>query len=141
MGAPEDWAAGVARISAECAGVVALQVVTVEDMPELLGHALVGDPEAVRFAGLVSQVLQRIQDAPRDRAMLCGCCPKRLRGGRYSIVCAIPHRDDPREALTLAICRRCATRHDAIVQKAGQALRRLWPDLRPIDIHPAEGRA
>lgn len=142
-GAPDNWAAGVRRVSDEAAGLVALQVVMPEDVPELFGHALAGDSEAARLVGLVSQALRRIQEAPRDRAMLCGTCPKRLRGGRFAIVCAIPHRDDPREALTLGICRRCAVRHEDIVRTAGQALRRVWPDLRPLPgpIHPHAGRA
>lgn len=139
--ARDDWADGIARISAECAGVVALQVVTPEDLPEMLAASLMGDREATRLAHLVAQALRRIEEAPRSRAMLCAACPKRLRGGRYAIVCAVPHRDDPREALTLGVCRRCATRHDAIVQKAGQALKRVWPDLRAIDIHPGRGHA
>ena len=139
--AREVWAEGIRRVHAEAAGVVTLSVLQADDMPELLAHALMGDPEATRLAKLVERALQGIEQAPRRRPMLCGSCPRHLRNGRYSIACAIPHRDDPREAVVMGICRCCASDHAAIVRAAQRALKQLWPDLRTIDLHPGEGRA
>lgn len=143
MSAPGDWADGVARVSAEAAGLVEVQVVMRKDMPELLGCALAGDPEALRLGHLVCDTLDRIERAPKRRPMLCGCCPRTLRRGRYSLAFAVPRRDAPQEALSLAICEGCATDHAGVMDKVHAALRRIWPDLRPLPgpIHPAEGRA
>lgn len=141
--ARDDWASGIARISAEAAGLVEVQVVTREDMPELLAHAMLGDPEAMHLGRLVCDALGRIERAPKRRPMLCGSCPRALRRGRYSLAFAVPRRDAPQEALSLAICEVCATDHAGVVDKAHAALKRVWPDLRPLPgpVHPAQGHA
>lgn len=73
-----------------------------------------------------------IAAAPRRRPMLCASCPRALRGSAYSFVVALPARDDPTQL-------RCAVEPDAITAKAVTALRKLWPDLRPIAITQETG--
>lgn len=135
------WAEGIQRISEEAAGVLVLQVVQHEDLPALLTEALLGDREAMHLATFVAQARQRIENAPRNRPMLCGCCPRSVRGDRYSLIYASPHRDGAREAVAMAICLRCGTDHGSVGSAASRALSRIWPDLRPISINATEGRA
>ena len=138
------WAEGVQRVSDEAAGVIQLDIIQHADLTELLAHAILGDPEAVRLANMASSVLRRIAAAPRRKPMLCGSCPRplKLKGHRFSVVIALPGRDQPSNALSMAICHRCATSHEAVESKAVQALRRIWPDLRPITVtHPTGGQA
>ena len=138
------WTEGVQRVSNEAAGVIQLDIIKHADLAELLAHAILGDPEAVRLANMASDTLRRIAAAPRRKPMLCASCPTplRLKGHRFSVVVAIPGRDQPANALALAICHGCATGRDAVQDKAVEALKRLWPDLRPITVtHPAGGRA
>lgn len=74
--------------------------------------------------------------------MLCGSCPRPLLNNEFSFVITRPACDDPINAVALAICRKCGTTREDIQQKAVIALRRIWPDLRPITItNPAGGRA
>ena len=140
----QAWAEGVQRVSDESAGVLQLDIIQHADLPELLAHALLGDPEAVRLANMASDVLRGIAAAPRRKPMLCGSCPRplKLKGYAFSLVFALPGRDQPSNVLSMAICHRCGTSHDAVQGKAVQALRRIWPDLRPITVtHPAGGQA
>lgn len=137
----KTWADGVRRVNAEAAGVIDLQVVLQGDIPELLAQTILGDPEAARLVPLVAQTTRRIRDAPAGRPMLCGACPMALRGLRYSIVCAVPRRPDAKEALTLAICPRCGTDYATVIRSAGQALQRIWPNSRTLDVHPNTGSA
>ena len=60
----------------------------------------------------------------------------------FAVVVAIPGCDDPSAGLALAICTRCGSDRASITAKAAVALRRIWPDLRPITItNPAGGHA
>jgi hypothetical protein len=36
---------------------------------------------------------------------LCGSCPKELTEGRYTVVLAMPHRDDPSTAVGMGIAK------------------------------------
>ena len=139
------WAESVQRVSDEAAGIIRLDIIQHADLAELLAHALLGDPEAIRLANMASSVLRRIGSASRREPMLCGSCPRplKLKGHRFSVVIALPGRDQPSNALSMAICHRCATSREAVQDKAVEALQRIiWPDLRPITVtHPAGGRA
>lgn len=127
------------RIHEQAAGAVALEVVRRQDLPELMGHALAGEPDAHRILQLVSGGLARIQNAPARKPMLCATCPQPLRDGRYAIIACFPLRDDAAEGMTLAICHRCATTVPGIKAKAVQALRRFWPGGRLVDTPTHDG--
>ncbi len=133
---------GVQRVNDEAGGLLTVQVIQQDDMPAMIADALGGSAEAVQLLRLTNQVLANIQGASRRKPMLCGCCPRALRGGRYAIIIARPACDDPTEGLSLAICRKCGPTYGAIQATAAVALRRIWPDLRPIMVtHPGGGRA
>jgi len=133
---------GVQRVSDEAGGMLTLQVIRRADMPTLMLDALAGSDEAVQLLRLVRETVAGIRAAPRWRPMLCGCCPQALRGGRYALVLAKPARDDATQGIALAICSRCGPTYGAIQAAAAVALRRIWPDLRPITItHPKGGQA
>ena len=133
---------GVQRINGEAGGLLTVQVIQQHDMPAMIAGALCGSAEAVQLLRLTNQVLANIRDAPRRKPMLCGCCPRALRGGRYAIIIARPACDDPAQGLALAICRKCGPDFDAIQAKARVALARIWPNVRPVMVtHPEGGRA
>ncbi len=131
---------GVQRVNDEAGGLLTLQVIQRQDMPAIIADAICGSAEAAQLMRLTNQVLANIQGAPRQKPMLCGCCPRALRGGRYAIIIARPACDDPTQGLSLAICRKCGPDFDAIQAKAAVALARIWPNLRRVTItHPGGG--
>jgi len=133
---------GVQRVNDEAGGMLTVQVIQQHDMPAMIAGALGGSAEAMQLLRLTNQVLANIQGAPRRKPMLCGCCPRALRGGRYAVIIARPACDDPTEGLSLAICRKCGPDFDAIQAKATVALARIWPNVRPVTVtHPEGGRA
>ena len=119
--APENWAASVRRVQDEAAGVVALTVVMLEDMPALRGLAGAGDPQARHIVQAVCRSLLGIVQAPRGQRRECAACTRPLKGGKFNFAIAIPHRDDPSAGLALAICTRCATTADAVRKEATAA--------------------
>lgn len=133
---------GVQRVNDEAGGLLELQVIQRTDLPALMLDALAGSSEAAQTLRLANDAVAGIQAAPRRRPMLCGCCPRALRGGRYAVVLARPARDDAAQPLAMAICTKCGPDFGAIQAAATVALRRIWPDLRPITItHSKAGRA
>ncbi len=133
---------GVQRVSDEAGGMLTLQVIQRQDMPAIIADAICGSAEAAQLMRLTNQVLANIQGAPRRKPMLCGCCPRALRGGRYAIIIAQPACDDPTQGLSMAICPKCGPTYGAIQAAAAVALRRIWPNLRPVTIrHSKGGRA
>lgn len=135
-------AAGLQRINVEAAGVIDLIVVRPIDAAEMLADAIAGSAEAMRLFRAISDASDRIAQAPKRTPMLCASCPRPLRGSGYAFVVALPAVDRPEQALAMAVCTCCATEPDAIKAKAVDALRSIWPDLKPIAVtHPGGGRA
>jgi hypothetical protein len=132
---------GIQQVNDEAGGMLTLQVIERADMPAMIADALGGSAEAAQLLRLTNQVLANIQGAPRRRPMLCGSCPRVLQGSRYAIIIARPACDDPTQGLSMAICPRCGPTHGAIQAAAAVALRRIWPNLRPVTITHPGGRA
>lgn len=131
---------GVQRVNDEAGGVLSLQVIQRGDMPALISDALAGSGEAMELLRLVRETMDGIQAAPRRKPMLCGCCPKALRNGRFSVVLAKPDRADASQGIAMMICAKCGPSYGAIQAAALVALRRIWPNCRPIAItHPQGG--
>jgi hypothetical protein len=137
------WVDGVEAVTREAAGAVEIAVIMQSELLGLLNEARRGNPSAEKLLNLTAQTLARIEIAPRGAPMLCACCPRPVRpGGRFNIAVAIPARDDPRGALSLAVCGRCASTPQEVSDKALEGLRRIWPDLRTLAVtHPQGGRA
>ncbi len=133
---------GIQRVSDEAGGLLDLQVVQRTDLPALILNALAGSSEAAQTLRLVNDTVANIQAAPRRKPMLCGCCPRTLRGGRYAVIIARAACDDPTQGLAMAICTKCGPDFGAIQAKATVALARIWPNVRPVAVtHPDGGRA
>ena len=138
-----EWEQAVDSIHREASGAVEIVIVMMEEMPGLLGEALLGNPRCLQLFKLVVQMLNHVKAAPRRDPVLCACCPRPVRqGSRFNMAVAIPARDDPHQALALVVCERCAIEPDAVMAKATDGLRKIWPDLRTAAItHPEGGRA
>lgn len=136
-------AAGVQLFQDEGGGALVLDIIQRSDVPSLMSDVLAGNYKAGLLLRQLSIVLDGINSAPRRRPMLCGVCPRALRrNSAFAVVVATPACDKPSAGLSLAICAKCASDQAAITDKAAVALRRIWPDLRPVTItNPAGGRA
>ena len=133
------WKSDMQSLHNEAGGLMRLHVFRQVDAPELIGHAIAGDAEAVRLMRALNDALARINEAPRRYPLLCGSCPRPLRKTDFAVVLALPHRDDPSLCLSMGICKRCGTEPDVIEMKALDAFRRIWPDARPIAIPTPHG--
>ena len=135
-------AEGLARLQSEAGGMMELVIVRPTDAVDIMADALAGDGRAVSLLQAMEQAAGAIRNAPRRLPMLCAACPRPLRHGRYAFGVALPARDNPTHGLTLAVCTRCATARGDIEAKATAALRRVFPDLRPVTVtHATGGRA
>ena len=132
-------AEGLARFQSEAGGMMELIVVRPGDAVDILADAMAGDCRAVCIMQAVEQAANAIRGAPRRLPMLCAACPRPLRHGRYAFGVALPASDNPTHGLALAVCTRCATTRGDVQTKATAALRRVFPDLRPITLTHAEG--
>ncbi len=139
---PGTLAQAVQALQAEAGGLLSLHVIRQGDGPRLIVGALSGNREAAQVMLQVSDMLQRIGNAPASSPMQCGCCGSNLQAGRFALAIATPDILDPSAGLGMAICRRCGTSLGAIKAAALTALRCIWPDGRFVDItHPDGGRA
>jgi hypothetical protein len=129
-------------IHREAGGVLALNIIRPGDALNLVAASLEGGSEASRLLRAVCDTVARIESAPRRKPMLCGNCPRPLRGSGFVICVAVPDRDSPTNGLAFALCEYCSRDDAALVEKASSALRTVWPDLRAVEItHPKGGRA
>ncbi len=102
-------------------GVVHVDVFTPEAFTELLLAAMSGDKTAAAMARVVARTVGEIGTAPKRSPKLCA---------------------RPSRALGMAVCTKCATEPDAIVEKARLGLQKIWPSLRKVSVtHPDGGRA
>lgn len=141
-----EWAAGIQALHVEAGGdgagaLLTCAVVSPADRLRIMTNALAGDATAAQLLHAVQDAVRRIEAAPKRRPMLCGSCPRPLRGRRYAVVVVRAARDDGQQAMTLAICPHCASTKRGVEQKAVKALARIWPDLRQIDVAAVGGHA
>jgi len=104
----DAWAADVASIHSEAAGVMHLHVVRDRDLPAVMLGVLAGNRLALQLHPAATDTQNRIAEAPRHRSMLCASCPRSLRPKAFNCVAVIPAIDDPSRMLCLAVCKRCA---------------------------------
>jgi hypothetical protein len=135
------WRDGIQRAHQEGGGLFRVHCVGPENAIDLLAGCLAGDAAATGLMRAVVDTVARIESAPRRHPMLCGCCPRSLGGSKFTICVAVPERADPTRAVSFALCSDCGRNADTRTEKAMEALLRIWPDIRPIAIHPAGGRA
>ena len=118
----------------EAGGMMEMRVIRQADAPELLSHVIAGDLDAARMMNALCEALAGVKNAPRRFPMLCGSCPRPLRSIDFSVVLAIPFREDATRCMYVGICAKCATEQGAIRAKAMKAFRKIWPDARPVEI-------
>lgn len=139
----ETWAAGMAAVHREAAGLMEIRIVMLPDVAALTVEAHCGSVEAYGVLQGVSHALSQIQGAPRNRPALCGCCSRSLRKARFNFVVAQPaNQPTPAHRLAMAICGRCGTDRETVRAAGVRALREVWPDSRPVNVtHQTGGRA
>jgi hypothetical protein len=132
-----DWRNGIEAVQREAGGVLSLAIIRARDMPALLAAAMLGNAEAALLAQCVYSTLRGFRRAPRNRPMLCACCPRPVPTTAFALVVADPGTEGKTLGLTLAICEHCATTDDGIQAKAVAALQTIWPQLRRVTVHTA----
>ena len=137
------WAAGMQATHDEAAGVLSVQVVLPAEILALVLDAMVtAAAESCRLFIVVADIADRINAASRTKKpMLCSGCDTHLPGPRFAVVVASGYRDDATRAIALCVCSGCGTERPAILRVATVSLRRIWPDVREIELSPGSGRA
>ncbi len=128
------WQSEMKAVPSEAGGLMRLHVVRPPDTACILGAMLAGDAEATRLIRVLVDTAVRIERAPRSRPMLCGCCPRPLKGTGFAICVLYPERPDPTRCIAFAICARCSGSHAETEAKAMIAVKSIWPDSRPLTI-------
>lgn len=128
------------RIHAEAQGVFKLQIIPCDDVPGLIGSAMVGDEAAAAMLGLMADAIAQIRN-PRSDA-LCLLCEYEFSAQRppYTFVLFNAMRDDRKQAVANGLCRSCAHTPDLQDRVIAQ-YKRLFRDFRVIHPHPAPERA
>lgn len=134
-GAAVSWTSDIQNIQDQAGGLLELHIIRDSDVTDLLLRSIMGDAEASRLVSTNLSARKQVATAPRKRPMLCACCPRPLlRHTPFAVIVATPNWEDFAKCLTLGVCQKCAVELDDIHARAMEALKRIWPDARPIDI-------
>jgi hypothetical protein len=130
------------NLHAEAGGAICLNLYSRAGLAHLLGEALAGDDAAFRQLLAVDEFARHAERT----VTRCATCDRRLGARNVPEIVAIAyaHRDDANGALILGVCERCCAKFkiDQAVRGAViGVLRRIWPDLRPIEIAAVGSRA
>jgi hypothetical protein len=139
-----EWRKGVFDIHNEAAGLLDVDIIDAVRGADLIGDAIQGDREALTLLRAVAQAATRIKDAPRRTPSLCLCCPRVIRRLTPATIFGVarPSIARPSNALAFAFCDRCSADRGNLAAKTAEGLRRIWPDIRAVEIsHPEGGRA
>jgi hypothetical protein len=126
------------------AGLLNVSIVDAGAWAGLLAHALMGDRGSEALLQAVVQAGARVEQAPRRLPALCLCCPRAVKRISANTVfgVAMPVIGKPTGAVGFVFCDRCASDRSALPTKAITGLRRIWPELRQVEItHPVGGQA
>jgi hypothetical protein len=138
------WRDGIQAVNDQAAGLLDVDIVDAACGADLLSRAAQGDKAAAALFLAVTQAAARIKQAPRHKPTLCMCCPRAIKRLTAETVfgVATPAVANPTGAIGFVFCTRCSADRTTLAAKAAEGLRRIWPDLRPIEItHPIGGRA
>jgi hypothetical protein len=138
------WRDGIQAVNDEAAGVLDVSIIDYLAGAVLMANAALGDHESAALLLAVRQAATRIKQAPRRKPALCICCPRAIKRLTAETVfgVATPAIANPTGAIGFVFCDKCAADRTTLTAKAAEGLRRIWPDLRPIEItHPVGGRA
>ena len=143
MSAPKQLEQGLEALHREAGGVLEVFAYIGTDLPWLLMASASGDATATVHAKMVVRALANIQMAPKREPALCACCPRVLVKGPpdFAIVCALPDASVATQALTFAICGKCAPTPAALDKKSAEVLREFWPESRAVKTTHSGSRA
>lgn len=131
---------GIALVQAESGGLLDLFLIPPEEGPGLVAAAALGSATATRVLRAIVDTASRIrQSARKTEPVLCMTCPRcvrRLDGVTFGL--ASPAANNATGAIGFVVCHRCSGKSDLNVD-VQTALRRIWPDLRPITVTHGEG--
>jgi hypothetical protein len=135
------WAEAIGGIQREAAGLLDVSIVDARSGVELIADAIRGDREAAEVLQAVRQAAQRVREAPRRKPALCIYCPRAVKRITAETVfgIAIPATANPTRALGFVFCAKCAADRGALAAKAVDGLKRIWPDLRTIEVMAGPG--
>jgi len=138
------WLNGIQAINDEAAGMLDVNIIDATAGVEMIFDAAIGDVEAATLMRAVYQAAARIKKAPRRAPALCLCCPRAVRRLTPATIFGVarPAIAKPSNALAFAFCDKCSADRGNRAAKAATGLRRIWPDLRTVEVtHPEGGRA
>lgn len=139
-----EWRVGIEQVQEEARGLLDVTIIDAVTGSELLASAVMGDSEATALLQAVTQAAARIKQAPPRTPALCMCCPRPVKRVTAATVfgVAVPASPNPSGAVGFVFCDRCGADRASLLTKAAEGLRRIWPDLRCVEItHPEGGRA
>jgi hypothetical protein len=139
-----EWLNGIQAINDEAAGMLDVNIIDATAGIEMIFDAATGDVEAATLIRAVYQAAARIKGAPRNAPALCLCCPRAVRRLTPATIFGVarPAIAKPSNALAFAFCEKCSADRGNLAAKAATGLRRIWPDLRTVEVtHPKGGRA
>jgi hypothetical protein len=126
----------MARVQDEAAGMLTVDIIDSPAGSALLDRAIAGNYEAHVLFQAVAQAIARVHQAPRNRPVLCVCCPRPVRRVTPATVFGVAGPDTPTRtcAVGFVFCEKCGADRATLPEKARQGLSRIWPDLRPVTI-------
>ena len=134
-----EWSRGMRDVQDDAAGLLDLFIARPVDLIELMARSASSE-RARNLSALVMRTVLDVYSAPAADPVQCMACCRPLREpDAFSVVLAIPHRDSPRKCVSSAMCPDCGTGMDEIRDRAIEALRNIWPELRrlPMPTVPA----
>jgi hypothetical protein len=124
-----------AALHDEAGGILQLHVIPPSVCRRIFEASGDGDGHAFRLASGLMQSIDRIRTAPAGQAMLCMTCPSPLCADHaLSFVLCVDHVAQPRIGMGAALCPESGARPDRH-ERVTDALRKVWPELRLIQIH------
>jgi hypothetical protein len=128
-------AAGIEAVNNAAAGALDVLYVSRDDVIPLIVAASLGNAESIAILQAIQEILQHITAAPADNPRMCGCCNRAIIGAAFLIVVAEP-MDKPLAKSQVLCTTQCLQCQSYIPTNALRALQRVWPEARPITVHP-----
>jgi hypothetical protein len=136
----DEWLSDIGRIHKDAAGLLDVRIVRPQNFAAIARAALFGNAEADVLARAVVKTVAHINSASVNDPIQCARCPEPLGGTTFTVVITKPSRDEADRALGFGLCLKCSD-NAPLEATAVDVLRDIWPDARPVTIHPAEGHA
>lgn len=129
-------AEGIRCVHAEAQGVLRVWFIRRDDAARLAIASLFGDEWATGLLRATMTCAAQVMKMRRKKPSLCLVCPRAVRSLEGVLFClAVPEIDNPEQALGSVVCARCASNPE-LSGRAVEAYRRIWPDIRGIEVMP-----